>query len=72
MEPHDLSADERYQQGSPVDLIVRPLVVFRGDPLKPVGDWGPTPGQITSLIAVTIDLFPEEEDDERGQDYLGR
>ena len=65
-----LSSDERYSslQGYPMDLIVRPLVAFRGDSLKPLGDWGPTPGQITSPIVVTIDLFPEEEDDERGQD----
>ncbi|KAK4041109.1 hypothetical protein C8A01DRAFT_15081 [Parachaetomium inaequale] len=61
MQPHSVSSDVRYQEGYPVDLVVVPLLIARGDPLMPPGDWGS--GHIVNPLEVAIDMFPEEEAD---------
>jgi hypothetical protein len=61
MQPHLVSSDVRYQEGYPVDLVVLPMFVARGDALTPPGDWGS--GHIVSPLEVAIDMFPEDEED---------
>ena len=63
IEPHVVSADE---EGYPVDLVVRPLVLSQGDFLGPkMGDYQ-TFKRATMMVA--IDMFPEDDDDGKGDE----
>ena len=55
---HRVSFDPEFHEGYPVDFIVRPMVISRGDFTVPVSEW--FGGVCVSTMQVAIDMFPDD------------